>query len=335
MNAFARLRGWRSDHLGLYVVGTVVVLGFLLLLLWRAVFVVIPPGHVGVLYDLLFGGTRVWRVYREGLRVKLPWNQMYVYDARLQNKHLSVQALSREGMVVDVDLAVLYRVEPSEAPLLHKEIGPDYGDRVVTPVGMGIVREYVTRHDSNELYTTESEHLQQEILAYARLHLAPRHVVVEHMFVLRVGLPRSIIDAAEQKLGYEQAAAAYVFRLDGERAEAERLRIKANGLRDYYSVVNGALTPSLLTWRGIEATIEIAQSPNAKLVIVGGGRDQMPLILGSELLKPPAEPGAARPAPPAASPSPERRGAPSVFPRGDVAPPPAAPTTPGAAGRTP
>jgi len=330
MNVLARLRALRGEHVGLWVVGAVVVLGFLLLLLWRSIFVVIPAGEVGVLYDLLFGGTRVWRVYEEGLRVKLPWNRMYVYDARLQSKALTVKTLSREGMRVDVDFVVLFRIDPQRAPLLHKEIGPEYVERLVSPVATGVVREYVTRHDSNELYTTDSEILQYQIRITARASLSLRHVIVENIILEKLELPPAVVEAVERKLVYEQAAAAYVFRLEGEKAEAERLRIKAQGLQGYYSIVNSALTPSLLTWRGIEATVEIAQSDNTKVVIVGGGRDQMPLILGSELLRSPAEGGGTRPGgAPAERPTPPR-----VFPRGEGAPapttPPPAPATRGA-----
>jgi regulator of protease activity HflC (stomatin/prohibitin superfamily) len=335
MNGLARLR--RSEQLGLYVVGSLVVLGFLLLLLWRAVFVVVPAGQIGVLYDLLFGGTRVWRIYGEGLRIKLPWNRMYTYDARLQTRHYSVKTLSREGMWIDVEFAILFRIDPQRAAFLHKEIGPEYVERVVGPVAVGVVREYVTRHDSNELYTVDSEQLQNEIRASARALLDGHHVVVENILVERLTLPAAIVQAIEQKLIQEQSAAAYVFRLEGEKAEAERLRIKAQGLQAYYSIVNSALTPSLLTWRGIEATVEIAQSDNTKIVIVGGGRDQMPLILGSELLRgPEPRPGAPSPAP--AGPGglsgraprvfQEPAGAPAPAPSGPASPPGAAPARP-------
>jgi regulator of protease activity HflC (stomatin/prohibitin superfamily) len=336
MNALARLR--RSGQLGLYVVGSLVVLGFLMLIFWRAVFVVIPAGHIGVLYDLLFGGTRVWRIYGEGLRIKLPWNRMYVYDARLQSRAYSVKTLSREGMWVDVDFVALFRIDPQRAALLHKSIGPEYVERVVGPVAIGVVREYVTRHDSNELYTVDSEQLQSDIRASARALLDNHHLVVAEIIVERLTLPPAIVQAIEQKLIQEQSAASYVFRLEGEKAEAERLRIKAQGLQAYYSIVNSALSPSLLTWRGIEATVEIAQSDNTKVVIVGGGRDQMPLILGSELLRgreaTPAAPGPAGAGPaagPGAAGGPAGR-APRVFAE-PPAPPGAAPAPPTPAAR--
>ena len=307
----ARLR--RDDRITMYVVGALVVIGFLLLLFWRSIFVVIPAGHAGVLYDLLFGGTRVWSVSSEGLTVKLPWNQIYIYDMRLQTKSHHAETLSREGMKVDIDVAALFRADHKGLPLLHKEIGPEYVQKVVSPIVVGIVREYVSRHDSHELYTVDSQALQTQIRANASALLADHHVLVDAIILERLALPAAVIEAVERKLAHEQAADAYAFRLIGEKAEAERLRIKAAGLQDYYSIVSKSLTPSLLTWRGIEATVELAQSPNSKIVIVGGGKDQMPLILGSDIQRLPAEPGGARPVPAPPRPAAERPALPRVF----------------------
>ncbi len=309
----------RSDRLSVYLVGGLVVLGFLVLLLWRSLFVVVPPGHVGVLYDLLLGGTRTWRVYQEGLRVKLPWNRMYLYDARLLSKTHSLRGLSREGMVIDIDFTVLFGIDPATAPLLHKEIGPDYIHKLVDPVSVGVVREYVTRHDSHELYTVESTVLQDSIRGVARQYLASNHVVLHDVILQRLNLPSAVIQAIENKLTQEQVSASYEFRLLSEYQEAQRLRIKADGLKQYYSIVNSALTPSLLTWRGIEATVELAQSPNSKLVIVGGGKDQLPLILGGDLARmPSSETSAGRGAPSPAAPAPK---SPRVSPEPQTPPP--------------
>jgi len=96
-------RSWWSDERpGVFLIGSVVVGGFLILLFWKTIFVVILPGNAGVLYDL-FRGTRLGVYSREGLTVKFPWNRMYIYDLRLQSKSHTVHALSREGMSVDAD----------------------------------------------------------------------------------------------------------------------------------------------------------------------------------------------------------------------------------------
>jgi prohibitin 2 len=284
---------WRDERTGVFTIGATVVVGFLILLFWKAIFVVILPGNAGVLYDL-FRGTRLGAYAREGLTVKLPWNTMYIYDLRLQSTAHTVQALSREGMSVDIDIVVLFKPIPAELPLLHKEIGPEYADRTVAPLSIGAVREYVAQHDSHELYTVDSPALKRDIMNATRAEMARHHVRIDDVILKRLTIPKPVLDAIEQKLTQQQLAASYEFRLEAEEAEAERLRIQGVGLQRYYTVVNSALTPSLLTWRGIEATVELAQSNNTKVVIVGGGKDQLPLILGSDISKPP-EPRPGRP----------------------------------------
>ena len=277
---------WRDERTGVFAIGATVVVGFLVLLFWKAIFVVILPGQAGVLYDL-FRGTRLGVYAREGLTVKFPWNRMYIYDLRLQSKSHTVHALSREGMSVDVDIVVLFKPIPAELPLLHKEIGPEYAELAVTPLSIGAVREYVAQHDSHELYTVDAPALKRNIMNATRAEMARHHVLVDEVILQRLTIPKPVLDAIEQKLTQEQLAAAYGFRLEAEQAEAQRLEIKGAALNRYYALVNGALTPSLLTWRGIEATVELAQSNNTKVVIVGSGKDQLPLILGSDIYKQP------------------------------------------------
>ena len=287
-----------SERTGVVLVGAVVVLGFAVLLFWRLIFVVVQPGQAGVRYDL-FLGTRLGRVAREGLAMKLPWNRIYLYDLRLQTQSHTVQVLSREGMTVDVDMVVMFKPVPEKIAFLHKEVGPDYATRTVAPLSIGAVREYIAQHDSHQLYTTDAQDLKRDIMNATRSEMAQYHVFIDDIIVQRLTIPKAVVDAIERKLAEEQRAAAYEFLLDAEEAEAERLRIKGVGLRRYYGAVTGSLTPSLLSWRGIEATAELAQSDNTKVVIVGSGKNQLPLILGRDISLSQGEtpPEAARPKP--------------------------------------
>lgn len=265
------------------VVGTCLVLGFLLLLFWRYIFVTILPGHVGVLYSWFFDGIQVSRIYGEGLAMKLPWNRIYIVETRVRTINNTFVALTEEGMQVQVNFVTLYRVKPDMAGYLLKEIGPEYEKRVVEPVAFNAVRTAISRHASQEFYTRNFERLDKDINEL--LAVAPyRHIIEYDSIVIReLTLPKTVTDAINEKLMQEQLTAAYSFRLERERQEAERRRIEAIGIQNFYSVVSSALTPNLLTWRGIEATVEVARSPNSKVVIVGGGQDQLPLILGSDI----------------------------------------------------
>lgn len=318
------------------IVGIVLVCGLALLLLWQTIFVRILPGHVGVLYSLLFGGTVTGSLYPEGLAVKLPWNRMYIFETRLQALPFRVQALSAEGMPITVEATTLFRVQRQEAANLLIEIGSDYTDRVVAPMSIFALRQTLARYNSHELYTVDADKLQDLMLKYLKQTPQARYIDYQEVAIREVRLAPELISAIHQKLTEEQNAAAYEFRLAGQRLEAERLRIEAIGLRNFYSIVQSALTDKLLTWRGIEATVQIAKSPNTKIVIVGGNKDQLPLILGSDITRQPAaaEPPVT-PVPGDASPLPDLRNMPSLFPNPLGAIQPGSPTAPaGAVGPT-
>lgn len=285
----------RAERIVAFAIGMALILALLLLLLWRFVFVAIPPGHAGVLYSLLGGGTVLTRVIPEGLAVKLPWDRIYLFEVRTQRLPYKVVALSAEGMNVLVEGVTLFHPVYDEVPTILATLGADYRDRIVGPLTRSIIRQTVTNYNSNELYSIDHDRLQSEILALVELHPLSKLIQYDDVVITRIALPDHISQAIEDKLAQEQRAASYEFRLAAEKQEAERLRIQAIGIRNFYSIVSEALNDTLLTWRGIEATVQLAQSPNSKVVIVGGGKDQLPLILGSDVGNVPSTP---QPVPP-------------------------------------
>lgn len=276
-------RGRMRDRVEAYVVGTIAFAGLLVLLLWRTVIVVVPAGHVGVLYSLLGGGTVINDVYREGLALKLPWNRMYLFETRVQSLALDVEALSLEGLRVDVKANLIFHIDANSAPRLLKEVGTDYVNRLIMPVTLGVARRVVGKFDSHRLYTLDSELLTSQMLEALRGEPKSTILLYDDMVVTRVILPDGMRKAIEDKLTQEQYAASYEFILARARSEAERQRIEAIGLENYYATVSRSLSKDVLTWTGIQATLDLARSNNSKVVVVGGGTNQMPLILGSEI----------------------------------------------------
>lgn len=303
----------RTERIVAFAVGSLLILGLLLLLLWRFVFLAIPPGHAGVLYSLLGGGTVLNRVIPEGLVAKLPWDRVYLFEVRTQRLPYKVVALSAEGMSVLVEGSTLYHPVYDEVPTILATLGSDYRDRIVAPLTRSIIRQAVTNYNSNELYSVDHDKLQAEILALVELHPLSDVINFDDVVITRIALPDHISTAIEDKLAQEQRAASYQFRIATEKQEAERLRIQAIGLRNFYSVVSEALNDTLLTWRGIEATVQLAQSPNSKVVVVGGGRDQLPLILGSDIATVPATPQPVPPVGGEAAPLPDWSRLPNIF----------------------
>jgi prohibitin 2 len=296
-----------------FVIGVLLAGGLAVLLLWHAVLVRIPPGHVGVLYSLLSGGTVMDRIYPEGLQAKLPWNRMYLWETRVQAHPFTLLAFSAEGMPITVEATTLFRAVREQTPQLLVDVGPDYVERIVAPVSTAAVRRIIARYDSHELYTIGADQLQTELLEYMRASPEAGLIYYVDVLVRTVRLPDALVTAIEQKLSQQQIAASYEFRLISQRQEAERLRIQGIGLRNFYSIVQSALTDKLLTWRGIEATVEVAKSPNTKIVIVGGNKDQLPLILGSDITRGPTGQEAVTPVPGDASPLPDWSSLPPLF----------------------
>ncbi|CAN5898222.1 prohibitin family protein [soil metagenome] len=269
------------------VVGAVLVCGIVLLMLWNTVLVRIPPGHVGVMYRLFAGGTEKSPVLHEGLVAKKPWDTLYIVETRLQSFNFNLLAFSAEGMPVMVEATTLFNVRPQEAGNLIADVGFEYIDRVIRPLSLAAVRRIIARYSSHELYTLGADRLQVELLENIRTTPEARLFAYSDIPLRSIKLSDKLVAAIEIKLAEQQRAASYEYVLDSQRKEAERQRIQAIGLRNFYSVIHGALTDRLLTWRGIEATVEIGKSPNTKVVIVGGNRDQLPLILGSDITRGP------------------------------------------------
>lgn len=296
-----------------WAIGVTLVLAALLLLFWNYIVVTILPGHVGVLYSWLFGGTRAEKVYGEGLALKWPWNRMYIVETRVQTRDYEVTVLSQEGLYLRFDISAVYRVDPLHAGRLVRELGPDFSDRIVRPLVTGAVRQMVSRFGTHELYTVDYRKLEKQIYDVVKATRYGEIIDFHYIIVRKVIMPEMMARAIEDKLAQEQAAASYIFRLEQERQEAERKRIEAIGIQNFYAVVSQALTPNLLTWRGIEATVALSRSPNSKIVVVGGGKDQMPLILGGDIHNLPA-PKAVSPVPSTANPLPNWNNAPRLFP---------------------
>jgi regulator of protease activity HflC (stomatin/prohibitin superfamily) len=271
------------DSVEPYVVGALALAGILILLFWRMVLVPIPPGHVGVLYSLFFGGTVTNYVLPEGLALKWPWNRIYIFDVRVTALPVHIDALTIEGMRVGVDAAILYRVDPSSPDALLKQIGVDYADKIIAPVARGAIRKVVAMHDTHRLYTHDTGVLTAETLENMRATL--RNSLIEFYDVIfpTITLPDAMVQAIETKLKQEQIAASYEFILSSARSEAERKRIEALGLHNYYAIVGDSLSKDVLTWAGIQGTVDLSKSTNSKVVVVGGGQNQMPLILGSDI----------------------------------------------------
>jgi regulator of protease activity HflC (stomatin/prohibitin superfamily) len=254
---------------------------FVLLFLWPYIAISIKPGMAGVLYSRLFGGTDAERVYREGIHFIAPWDIMYLYDTRIQEHSETFRVLSSDGLTVEISASIRYQVIPDRLPELHRTIGPDYARIIIFPTFISSIRESIGRYRPEELYTSARQEVQDNALIQAISEVRRLPVLINSIVVKSISLPDRINQAIENKLAEEQATQRYKYTLEKTYQEVKRLVLEAEGVRLYQQAINQGLTDNFLRYEGIVATRQLAASPNAKLVVVGG-RDGLPLILNPD-----------------------------------------------------
>ncbi|MCY4170102.1 MAG: prohibitin family protein [Bacteroidetes bacterium] len=238
-------------------------------------------GQAGVKYSP-FGGTDLENTYGEGLKIHAPWVSVIKYDVRVQERLENMEALSSNGLSIGTDISVRWRPQSETLPLLHVNYGVDYFRKLIGPELRSVVREVIGQFTPEELYSTRRTELQDQIFSLVRESVQGENVVIEAILIRDVRLPDQIRNAIENKLKEEQEAERYEFTIEKERLEAERKRIEAEGQATYQQIITASLSSQFLRFKGIEATEQLANSPNSKTVIVGGGDDGLPLILGGQ-----------------------------------------------------
>ena len=275
-----RVMGWVRGRLyGIAFIGLFLL--FIMLYLLPDILIFIHPGEGGVLWRRFFSGTVVEKVYEEGTHIILPWDKMYVYNLRTQEVKDIVTILTENGLTINMSLSIRYHPNPAIVGLLHKLVGPNFVDVLVIPEVEAVVRSVVGRYKPEEVYRSQEAIVEQIVVESAK-QLEERYVKLDDILIKRISLPEEIMKAIESKLVQQQVAEEYDFRLVSALKEAKRKRIEAEGINNYNIVVNQNLTDNILQWQGIVATKELATSPNAKVVVIGAGKDGLPIILGNQ-----------------------------------------------------
>jgi len=257
-------------------IGIGVAILVVIIILSKAI-VVVPAGHVGV--QVLFGNVQE-KTLDAGIHVISPLLKVHDMSVRTQQLSETANVPSQEGLVVNLDLSILFSLDPREAANAYKKIGLNYVNIVLAPQIRSVVRGVTAGYDAKALYTAERELIASQMGDQLRPMFEQRGIKLEKVMLRSVKLPDILATAIEKKLEAEQQAEQMKFVLDRERREAERKEIEAKGINNYNRTVSQALTDSILKLRGIEATRELAKSENAKIVIVGG-KDGLPIILGN------------------------------------------------------
>lgn len=253
-----------------------VVFGLIALLRF---FTVIPAGHVGVVD---FFGRVSPNTLKSGINIRNPLARIIKFSIKTQQVYEVMDVPSKEGLTVKLDASILFHLDPEKAAQVYRTVGANYVEVILEPQFRSVCRGVTAGYEAKALYTSQREMLSHLIAEDLKKLVGERGIIVETAPLRKIELPRKVTDAIEEKLKAEQESQRMEFVLAKERQEAERKRIEARGIADFQNIVAQGISPNLLRWKGIEATEKLSQSQNAKVVIIGAGKDGLPIILDTQ-----------------------------------------------------
>ena len=258
-----------------------ITITFSMLILAKS-FVTVGSGEAGVLYKIFGGGVVTDEPpMGEGFHLIFPWNKVFIYEVRQQEVFEKMNVLSSNGLDIKLEASAWFQPKYEDLGKLHQEKSEAYKQRILLPAIRSAARSVVGRYTPEQLYSTKRDAIQQEIYVETKKIVDDQYIQLNEVLVRDVTLPVPIKEAIERKLRQEQESLEYEFRLVTADKEAEKQVIEAQGKADANRILAASLTPNILRDKGIEATLILAQSPNAKIVVVGSGKDGLPLILGN------------------------------------------------------
>jgi regulator of protease activity HflC (stomatin/prohibitin superfamily) len=250
----------------------------------------IDAGKVGI--QSLFGNVKN-QILPSGLNFVNPLATIKELDLKTQNYTMSalhdegqksgddaIRILSSDGLEVTIDLTVLFKITPSKAPNIYREIGLEYVDVIVRPISRTRIRDIAANYEAVALYSSKREEFQQKIFKSIEVDFVKRGLILESLLIRNISLPESVKKSIESKINAEQDAQKMQFVLQKEKQEAERKRVEAQGISDYQRIITSTLTDKQLQFEQIKAQKELAASPNSKIIIMGGGKNT-PVMLNT------------------------------------------------------
>ena len=260
----------------------IVFIGIILLIFISKSTVTLEAGEAGVLWKRFGGGVVTDQPpLGEGFHLVAPWNKVIVYETRQQELTEKMKVLSSNGLDIQLEATAWYQPVTAELGFLHQTKGTNYLDRVLKPAMRSATRSVVGRYTPEQIYSSKRDAIQEEIFDETKKIVEDQYIQLNDVLVRDVTLPVAIKDAIEKKLSQEQTSLEYKFKLEIAQKEADKQIIEAQGKADANRILSASLNDWILKDKGIEATLKLAESPNSKVIVVGGGEDGLPLILGN------------------------------------------------------
>jgi regulator of protease activity HflC (stomatin/prohibitin superfamily) len=259
------------------------IAGIILIILFiglRSSFKVLEPTERGVVFKKYTSGLDVENIKSEGLNIIAPWNDLIIFDIAERQIEETMDVLSQDGLGIVIDVSLRYRPIPSEIGYLYRSFRMDYETSLLRPELRSAVRRIIGQYTPEELYSTKRQEIEQLIEESTRQVLADNHVELKALLFRSIKLPKTIQNSIEEKLAAEQEAQKYNYLIEKEKKEAERRKIDAEGKAVANRILSASITENILKEKGISATEALAKSPNSKVIVVGSGKDGLPIILG-------------------------------------------------------
>ncbi len=259
-------------------------LGFIVILtvlFSSRLFYTIPQGFEGYIFYTFGNGLDKENVKGQGFHLKFPWDNLIRYDVRIQENMSQMEVLAENGLTIKMELSYRYHPMPGKAGFIEENIGSDYHEKIIIPEIRSVSREVIGEYLPEELYSTKRETIEDEIFEKTQVALKEKFINLDAILIRDVTLPQTLQDAIEKKLKQEQEALEYDFKIEKAQKEAQRLEIEAQGKAKANDILDASLTENILREKGIEATLKLSESTNSKVVVVGSGKDGLPLILGN------------------------------------------------------
>lgn len=245
--------------------------------------ITIGSGEAGVLYKTFGGGVVTDEPpLGEGFHIVAPWNKVFIYEVRQQEIYERMNVLSSNGLDIKLEASAWFQPQYEHLGKLHQEKSEMYKERILLPAIRSAARSVVGRYTPEQLYSSKRDAIQQEIFEETRNIVQDQYIQLNEVLVRDVTLPATIKDAIERKLKQEQESLEYEFRLVTAQKEAQKQIIEAQGKADANKILSESLNERILQDKGIEATVKLSQSSNAKVIVIGSGESGMPIILGNQ-----------------------------------------------------
>ena len=258
-----------------------------ILILSFSTFTTIQPGHRGIMFRPWTTGLDTSKTLQEGLHLIAPWNKIFVYDIREQSidfsdkaeEYASLDVLDKNGLTIHVEVTVRFSPYADKIGTIHERFGLKYISILVIPEVRSSVRKIMGHYTAEEIYSTKRQDVENEIIKETQHNLEINHIHMTALLIRSIQIPENLRRAIEDKLTKQQEALAYEFIVDKELKEKQRKIIQAEGIAEYNKLVNESMTDRVLSYEGIQATLQLAKSSNSKIVIIGNTKNGLPIML--------------------------------------------------------